>query len=723
MSSDPADNILSVDVESSNIKQEMDLDAISLHSGDYLDGIASDDQEPSVEENSETIIVSNRDEESVENQVEDFLEKENNMMVTTEETVESTEMSTELEESSTNLNSSDEQDIVTSGDAIKIQMSTPSVQKIMGTKFVNTKGQNVLHRPLSMSNVTSFKKPVTSLASGSRNIVTKVMVSQANSGQPILLTSQDSNKLVKIVSSAPSNNTTKTITLAQAQKFGLLSPGKLQQILPIGSGGKNIIINKAIVTSPKKVTTIKSPAKILPAPGPPQSAVIRTANLIPQRILVKQNTLKPNTGQVIRIPASQMSALGLQQIQLPGSQKVQYVRIVQTSASGNIKTVSSAPPTTVYLSSNTVTTPGITNISETMVTLPADRNGTNSSPAVVSNSSSSTCILLPASYLANLDLKIKPEKLISSGSIAAGSSSSVVSSADSFVQTVKLKPLASAAAVADPSSSTPLTSLTTSTPASEQQGDPVGDFDDSSVRSEEISTSVLESKMSAGARTLEPNGIRPRKPCNCTKSMCLKLYCDCFANGEFCYQCNCNSCFNNIEHEDDRHHAIRQCLERNPNAFRPKIGKCLVGEGERRHTKGCNCKRSGCLKNYCECYEAKIPCSNNCKCVSCRNVEENLFLRLCQSERTDKPMEAWKNKMADDDDHSRLWSTKLAFSFMSETIVQATCHCLFAQADKAKKSDVEEEELQKIILEECGNCLQQIIVIASKSLSQKSHNS
>lgn len=24
-------------------------------------------------------------------------------------------------------------------------------------------------------------------------------------------------------------------------------------------------------------------------------------------------------------------------------------------------------------------------------------------------------------------------------------------------------------------------------------------------------------------QTFEPNGIRPRKPCNCTKSMCLKL--------------------------------------------------------------------------------------------------------------------------------------------------------------------------------------------------------
>ena len=51
---------------------------------------------------------------------------------------------------------------------------------------------------------------------------------------------------------------------------------------------------------------------------------------------------------------------------------------------------------------------------------------------------------------------------------------------------------------------------------------------------------------------LEPNGMRPRKPCNCTKSQCLKLYCDCFANGEFCHLCNCTSCFNNLTHEEDR---------------------------------------------------------------------------------------------------------------------------------------------------------------------------
>lgn len=50
---------------------------------------------------------------------------------------------------------------------------------------------------------------------------------------------------------------------------------------------------------------------------------------------------------------------------------------------------------------------------------------------------------------------------------------------------------------------------------------------------------------------------------------------------------------------------------------RPKIGKARdqLDSANRKHTKGCNCKRSGCLKNYCECYEAKIACSDNCKCI------------------------------------------------------------------------------------------------------------
>ena len=43
-------------------------------------------------------------------------------------------------------------------------------------------------------------------------------------------------------------------------------------------------------------------------------------------------------------------------------------------------------------------------------------------------------------------------------------------------------------------------------------------------------------------------------------------------------------------------------------------------DGERRHHRGCHCKRSGCLKNYCECYEAKVACNQTCKCIGCKNM-------------------------------------------------------------------------------------------------------
>lgn len=51
----------------------------------------------------------------------------------------------------------------------------------------------------------------------------------------------------------------------------------------------------------------------------------------------------------------------------------------------------------------------------------------------------------------------------------------------------------------------------------------------------------------------------------------LVRYCECFAAGGYCDGCNCNCCRNNVENEGLRKAAKESILERNPNAFRPKI--------------------------------------------------------------------------------------------------------------------------------------------------------
>ncbi|KAI5556308.1 hypothetical protein BDE02_18G025400 [Populus trichocarpa] len=124
------------------------------------------------------------------------------------------------------------------------------------------------------------------------------------------------------------------------------------------------------------------------------------------------------------------------------------------------------------------------------------------------------------------------------------------------------------------------------------------------------------------------------KRCNCKKTRCLKRYCDCFAAGIYCAEtCACQGCFNRPEYEDTVLEARQQKESHNPLAFAPKIVQhvtefhainvedaSLFTPSSGRHKTGCNCKRSMCVKKYCECYQANVGCSNACRCEGCKNI-------------------------------------------------------------------------------------------------------
>lgn len=130
----------------------------------------------------------------------------------------------------------------------------------------------------------------------------------------------------------------------------------------------------------------------------------------------------------------------------------------------------------------------------------------------------------------------------------------------------------------------------------------------SKINSNEL---LLNNELKENAKS--PGSGKSQMKCNCSRSRCLKLYCECFAKHKTCEGCDCVGCLNREDNREAIDRAYQKIIERNPK---------VLQKFQKKKTFVCKCKFSNCQKNYCECFHNGKSCNSKCRCFECKNKIE-----------------------------------------------------------------------------------------------------